>query len=136
MPVTYRMSKQAAFLDVSQPSLLADRESTPDDGSLRPAEFLTVREAAAILRVSYSSVLAAIHAGSLVAYGFGPNGGTYRIRRSDLSDYVAASCTRKNHARSKPRKSTSTFQKLDKQRLLRAWRDQGVTSEVHEEASE
>ena len=48
-------------------------------------DFLSVKEAAAILNVSYGSVLAAIHAGSLVAYNFGPRGGTYRVRRGDLT---------------------------------------------------
>ena len=54
-----------------------------------------------------------------------PDGGTYRIQRGDLLDYIASART-KQSGRPKARRTASTFQKLDGERLLRAWREQGV----------
>ncbi|MCC6127562.1 MAG: helix-turn-helix domain-containing protein [Pirellulales bacterium] len=94
---------------------------------------MPVKQAAAILAVSYGSVLAAIHNGSLTAYEFGPNGGTYRIQRSDLFDYInSCRTTRKSHP--KPKKTASTFKKLDHDRLLRAWEAKGIRPATTEEA--
>ena len=111
--------------------MLPDNDLAP-----RADDFLSVKEAAAILHVSYGSVLAAIHAGSLVAYQFGPHGGTYRVRRGDLQDYIAASRTRQSITRPKSRRTGATFQKLDSDRLLRAWRKQGILADEGEEAAE
>jgi excisionase family DNA binding protein len=102
----------------------------------RPDDFLTVKEAAAVLHVSYGSVLAAIHAGKLVAYKFGPRDGTYRVRRGDLQDYITASRTKQSAGCPKPRRTGSTFRKLNNKRLLRAWREQGISADQGEEAVE
>lgn len=106
--------------------------------SPRPADFLSVEAAATILGVSYGSILGAIRNGSLVAYRFGPRGGAYRIRKDDLADYTAAcrTSTKKICAQPKPKKTASAFQKLDGQRLLDAWQDQGVLPEFPDEDSE
>ena len=106
------------------------------DQSLGPTEFLSIREAAANLGVSYGSILAAIHNGRLVAYQFGPHGGTYRIRRCDLEDYIAASRTKNSPSRPKRKRTGSVFQKLDRERLLQAWRERGISADPCEEVQE
>jgi excisionase family DNA binding protein len=103
------------------------------DTALPSDDFLSVKQAAAILNISYGSVLGAIHAGSLAAYRFGPHGGTYRIRRGDLLDYIA-SARAKQSSRPKARRTASVFKKLDGERLLRAWREQGIVTDDVEEA--
>jgi excisionase family DNA binding protein len=106
-------------------------ESKPTSG------FLSVAEAALLLGVSYGSVLAAIHAGCLLAFRFGARGGTYRIKRSDLEDYIGACSTRKTTPREKKaKKSTGTFKKLDSEKLLKAWQSQGISPLRSEEAAE
>ena len=130
------MSPRISSAGASQPHPSAKAALPDNDSVLSADDFLSVKEAAAILHVSYGSVLAAIHAGSLVAYNFGPRGGTYRVRRGDLQDYIAASRTRQSPSRPKARRTASTFQKLDGERLLRAWRKQGILTDQGEEAAE
>jgi excisionase family DNA binding protein len=102
----------------------------------RDDEFKAVSQVATILNVSYSSVLGSIHNGSLPAYKFGPHGGTYRVRLSDLCSYIAMSRTKQSPSQPKTRKTGTTFKKLDGERLLRAWREQGVSAERCEEGAE
>src|SRR5262245_1772869 len=67
-------------------------------------EFLTIREAALRLRVSYNTIRGAILAGRLKAYRFGARGGTYRIDPADLEAYQA-SCATTHQEPPAPRKS-------------------------------
>jgi excisionase family DNA binding protein len=101
----------------------------------RGDDFLSVKEAAAILNVSYGSVLAAVHAGSLAAYRFGPHGGTYRIRRGDLLEYIASARTKQSRC-PKAKRPVAPFQKLERERLLQAWRKQGVIADGAEGVAE
>jgi excisionase family DNA binding protein len=55
-----------------------------DDGQ----GYLTIREAAARLNVSYGTVRGAILAGDIQAYRFGPGVGTWRISVDDLTGYI------------------------------------------------
>lgn len=130
------MSSRISSVGNCQPRHFVDATIPSGDPALLTDDFLSVKEAAAILHVSYGSVLAAIHAGSLVAYSFGSHGGTYRVRRGDLQDYIAASRTKQRTSRPKTRRTASTFQKLDGERLLRAWRKQGISVDQGEEAAE
>jgi len=50
--------------------------------------YLTIREAAARLNVSYGTVRGTILAGDLEAYRFGPGVGTWRIGIEDLTAYI------------------------------------------------
>jgi excisionase family DNA binding protein len=105
-----------------------------EDATLRHPAFLSVKDVAAYLGVSYNSVLGAIKNGSLPAYRFGPRSGTYRIAVGDLRDYVGTCRTgRKPGRRSENRKTGSKFKKLDAERLLNAWRGQGVLPDSPEE---
>ena len=120
----------------TQTLTLASDNSRHSGPACPPLGFLTVKQVAARLAISYNSVLAAIRNGALPAYRFGPRRGTYRIDPNDLVAYVSASRTVQAHSSpTKSRKTASTFQKLDGQRLLNAWREQGVAPEPHEEAS-
>jgi excisionase family DNA binding protein len=89
---------------------------------------LTINEAAAALRVSYGTVRAAILAGRLRAYRFGSRGGTYRIDLADLEAYKASCVTGRTLliAPEKNAQGGSSFKSLDGDRLLAAWRQQGV----------
>lgn len=112
-------------------------ESRREGATLQHATFLSVRDVAAYLGVSYNSVLGAIKNGSLPAYRFGPRGGTYRVAADDLLAYVKASQTgQRPSRRSENRKTGSTFKKLDGERLLNAWRSRGVAQDSPEERAE
>ena len=91
-------------------------------------ESFTIKEAAEKLRVSYGTIRGAILAGRLKAYRFGARGGTYRIDPADLEAYRASCMTTKQEpAASKKRAGGgSAFKNLDGERLLDAWRRQGV----------
>jgi len=105
-----------------------------DDATFRGSAFLSVRDVAAYLGVSYNSVLGAIKNGSLPAHRFGPRGGTYRIGVDDLIAYVEASRTgQRPSRRSGNRKTGSRFTKLNAARLLDAWKSQGVVQHSTEE---
>ncbi len=54
------------------------------DSSVQDRSLLTIREAAALLRVSQSTVRNAIRAGQLRAFRFGIRGGGIRIGLADL----------------------------------------------------
>lgn len=97
-------------------------------GNEQPDSFLSVRDAAALLGVSYGSVLAAVHNGSLPAFRFGPHGGVYRIRQSDLTDYIS-SCRTRATTRSRREPGKGTFTQLNTKRLLDAWREAGVVTD-------
>jgi excisionase family DNA binding protein len=87
--------------------------------------FLTIREAAVLLRVSESTVRNAIASGRLRAFRFGARGGSIRIARPDLDDYIAGSATKPLKSRT-PASTDSQFKHLNASRLLAAWRRQGV----------
>lgn len=96
------------------------------DGS--QSEFLTIREAANVLRVSQSTVRNAIRRGELPAYRFGSRGGTIRIAVTDLDKYVASRKTTagsvlNSHAAASKR---TPFKNLHAEKLLAAWRQQGA----------
>jgi excisionase family DNA binding protein len=118
---------------VAEPSA----DSCPQGSAQRESPFLSVRDVAAYLAVSYNSVLGAIRNRSLPAHRFGPRGGTYRIAADDLIAYVEASRTgQRPSRRSENRKTGSTFKKLDGERLLNAWRSRGVVQDSPEERAE
>jgi excisionase family DNA binding protein len=104
-------------------------------GNEQPDSFLSVRDAAALLGVSYGSVLAAVHNGSLPAFRFGPHGGVYRIRQSDLTDYISSCRTAMAPYRSRAA-GKGTFAHLDTRRLLDAWRAAGIATDHVEETLE
>ena len=88
---------------------------------------LTIREAAALLRVSESTIRNAIHNGQLKAFRFGARGGSIRIAPADLEDYTASCATDAKHRTTCPTGSgNGLFKALDGRKLLAAWRQQGV----------
>ena len=88
---------------------------------------LTIREAAGLLRVSESTVRNAIGSGRMRAYRFGVRGGSIRIGRADLEDYMASCATAaRPTGRAAGRADGGLFKSLDAGRLLAAWRRQGV----------
>jgi excisionase family DNA binding protein len=117
------------LLDQNRGKSQAGEEASHSD------DFLSVRDAAALLGVSYGSVLAAIHNGSLPAFRFGPRGGIYRVRRNDLAEYIS-SCRTRAISNARQGVGKGTFTQLDTQRLLKAWRAAGVSADQVLEASE
>jgi excisionase family DNA binding protein len=108
--------------------------SPPGEGIPLESPFLGVRAVAAYLGVSYNSVLGAIKNGLLAAHRFGPRGGTYRIHQTDLERYLqTCQLGRPPRRRSDKRQAGSTFKKLDTERLLNAWKSQGVVPNPSEE---
>lgn len=88
---------------------------------------LTIREVAALLRVSESTVRNAIHDGQLKAFRFGARGGSIRIAPVDLEDYTASCATVAKSKTTCPTGSDAgLFKALDGGKLLAAWRQQGV----------
>lgn len=115
------------------PSEAHDNHSGAGSSWVQPV-FLSVKEAADYLRVSYNSVLGAIKNGSLPAYKVGPRRGTYRIDLAELVAYAESSRTPNTPSRrSGNRKTGSKFKKLDTDRLLKAWKRQGVVQDSPEE---
>jgi len=97
------------------------------DANAASVDLLTIREAAALLRISQSTIRNAVHSGQLRAFRFGTRRGTIRIAASDLDDYAAACATGTPNRRSRPaaaRTNGSIFKCLDAKRLLAAWRQQ------------
>lgn len=126
-------------LPLQTQTLTSASDNSPHSGpACPPLGLLTVKQVAARLAISDSSVRTTIRNGDLPAYRFGPRRKTYRIHSDDLADYTAAcrTDTKKNRAQPKPKKTASAFQKLDGQRLLDAWQDQGVLPEFPDEDSE
>ena len=133
------MSLDSLPAGVSEPVASSAVKATcaDNDSALCADVFLSVKEAAAILHISYGSVLAAVHAGSLVAYKFGPHGGTYRISGAPIYRTILLHPGPGKASTARRRERTGgTFQKLDGERLLRAWRKQGVLADRGEEAAE
>jgi len=93
-------------------------------------QLLTVRDAAAILKVSCSLVYQLVAAGKLPCYRIGTGRGAIRIRSDDLETYVAA--CRTDPADVSPtipktsRVQGRAFTHLDGERLLAAWHRKGV----------
>ena len=88
---------------------------------------LTIREAADALRVSESTIRNAIGSGRLRAFRFGVRGGSIRIGRADLEDYMASCATAAQPVgRAAGQADGGLFKSLDAGRLLAAWRRQGV----------
>ena len=89
---------------------------------------LTIREAADVLRVSESTIRNAIGSGRLRAFRFGVRGGSIRIGRADLEDYMASCATAAQPTgRATGQADGGLFKSLDAGRLLAAWRRQGVS---------
>ena len=89
-----------------------------------PGDFVTIKEAAARLGVSYGTIRNAILAGKLAAFKIL---GTYRIRPADLDAFVASCRVEPLDPRVKvpvPGPTTLTF--LDGAKLRAAWSRQGV----------
>ena len=80
-----------------------------------------------MLRVSESTIRNAIGSGRLRAFRFGVRGGSIRIGRADLEDYMASCATAAKPAgRAAGQADGGLFKSLDAGRLLAAWRQQGV----------
>ncbi len=92
----------------------------------REPRFLTIREAAGVLRVSESTIRNAIGSGRLRAFRFGDRGGSIRIGRADLDDYMASCATGAPQVKTRSQSGGDLFKSLDGSRLLAAWRRQGV----------
>ncbi len=93
-----------------------------------PADFLTINQAAERLSVAYGTIRNAIVAGRLVAYKIM---GTYRIRPEDLDAFIESCRVEHGRQGSRPPSPKSeaggaAFTHLDGDRLLDAWRRQGV----------
>lgn len=112
----------SSSVDASQPS---DPDNSPAAQSCKPG-FLTIREAAGVLRVSESTIRNAIGSGQLRAFRFGARGGSIRIGKVDLEDYMASCTTAKPKGRTAVHQGGSLFKSLDAGRLLAAWKRQGV----------
>jgi excisionase family DNA binding protein len=113
----------------STPSPAVSQERAKIAGAASGSEsgFLTIREVAAVLRVSESTIRNAIGSGRLRAFRFGNRGGSIRIGRADLEDYMALCATAaRRSVRNSSRSGGSLFKNLDGSRLLAAWRQQGV----------
>jgi excisionase family DNA binding protein len=117
------------FPDAYRPLPTVPREPPIEPGSLSsPSELLTIREAAALLRISESTIRNAIRAGLLPAFRFGLRGGRIRIARSDLQNYMQSCLTtaQPQQPSSVSKVGGSTFKNLNAAKLLAAWRRQGV----------
>jgi len=93
-----------------------------------PADFLTINQAAERLSVAYGTIRNAILAGRLAAYKIM---GTYRIRHEDLDAYVGSCRVERGPQAGLPpaarvKAGGAAFTHLDGDRLLDAWRRQGV----------
>ena len=91
----------------------------------REPSFLTIREAAHVLRVSESTIRNAIGSGRLRAFRFGNRGGSIRIAQADLDDYISGAATAPLVSRTSA-PTGRQFKHLDASKLLSAWRRQGV----------
>ena len=88
---------------------------------------LTIREVAGVLRVSQSTVRNAIRDGDLPAFRFGARGGSIRVSPAHLDDYIASRSTVKPaKIKTQHRPQATPFKSLDGEKLLAAWRRQGV----------
>jgi len=87
--------------------------------------FLTIREAAGVLRVSESTIRNAVGSGRLRAFRFGDRGGSIRIAQADLDDYITGAATTLLVSRTLA-PTGGQFKHLDASKLLAAWRTQGV----------
>lgn len=123
--------KSGLAANTAEPVSLAHHDHRTECGpavnslSASPGSLLTIREAAALLRLSESTIRNAVRLGQLRAFRFGIRGGTIRISPADLDDYVAGAATTPRA----PRMLTATggqFKHLDASKLLSAWRRQGV----------
>lgn len=93
-----------------------------------PADFLTINQAAGQLSVAYGTIRNAILAGRLAAYKIMS---TYRIRPADLDAYVESCRIERGRQANRPpapgaKAGGAAFTHLDGDRLLDAWRRQGV----------
>lgn len=112
---------------------LSSSTSEQPDGSVvvhaesREPGFLTIRDAASLLRVSQSTIRNAVRNGQLRAFRFGNRGGSIRIAADDFQEYVT-SCETPGPRR--PAKAAGSgnglFKALDGRKLLAAWQRQGV----------
>jgi excisionase family DNA binding protein len=111
----------APAVDASQ----AEQNDGPIGVQERPPSFLTIREAAGVLRVSESTIRNAVGSGQLRAFRFGARGGSIRITRADLDAYIAGAATAPltTHTAAP---SGGQLKHLNASRLLAAWRQQGV----------
>ena len=76
--------------------------------------YLTMREAAGRLNVSYGTVRGAVVAGDLQAYRFGAGVGTWRIAASDLTEYVARHrCQKDSQSPAHARRDGASFNEPD-----------------------
>lgn len=96
-----------------------------------PAEFLTITQVANRLSVAYGTIRNAILSGRLTAYKIM---GTYRIRPADLDAFIGSCRGERGSATGlppAPRAKTggAAFTHLDGDRLLDAWRRQGVLAD-------
>ncbi len=88
---------------------------------------LTVKQVAARLQISLSSVYELIARGQLPAFRLGPRRGAIRVRPEDLASYLAAtSITGTATPLRQPSQGGTTFRHLSGERLRAAWQRQGV----------
>lgn len=117
------------FRDMKSNLPLPTGHSLPGGDHQSPADarFLTIREAADLLRVSQSTIRNAIQSGQLAAHRFGLRGGSIRITLAALNAYVAA-CGTVAEPESPAAISGEVpgYRHLNPQRLLAAWQRQGV----------
>ena len=90
--------------------------------------YLSIREVAEQVNLSYGTVRNLIAQGRLRAIRIGTGRGTYRVTQADLDAFLLG-CEVPGPAPKPPTRrsrGTATFTNLDPARLLDAWRRQGV----------
>lgn len=93
----------------------------------REPEFLSLKKAAAYLKVSTRHLRNAIESGKITAYRFAATKrGTYRIERQDLERYIEESMYKPAGPLASPkhRPNGKLFRALNSDRLLAAWERQ------------
>ena len=112
-------------ISVSPPAVPAEQAKDIVVAKKREPSFLTIREAANILRVSEGTIRNAVGSGRLRAFRFGNRGGSIRIATADLDDYIAGAATTPLASRTSA-PTGGQFKHLDASKLLAAWQRQGV----------
>jgi excisionase family DNA binding protein len=121
-------------ISASSPTAPAEQAEDFAGARKRKPGFLTIREAAHVLRVSESTIRNAVGSGRLRAFRFGNRGGSIRIAQADLDDYITGAATAPLVARTSA-PTGGQFKHLNASKLLAAWRQQGVLGKQQEKSA-
>jgi excisionase family DNA binding protein len=134
LPASGGTCQQSADIAVASLSAGAKEPDNPPAARSGEPSFLTIREAAGVLRVSESTIRNAISSGQLRAFRFGARGGSIRITWADLDDYIAGVATAPPVSHT-PTPTGGQFKHLNASKLLAAWRQQGVLGKQREKTA-